>query len=84
MNKISCLVKSAPVLGEHVYREGNKLADCLANKIFFFADTDRISYLNMNDFPREAKTILNMNKVQVPNLRIRKYHHATYNQHGRQ
>lgn len=67
------MIKDVDVVVENIFREGNKVADFIANKVFFFAGTSRIIYSNFLELPREAKTFLNMDKNQVPNLRIKKF-----------
>lgn len=55
---------------EHSLRERNKLEDFMANVVFSFADKDFISYIDFQALPREAEALLNMDKSQIPNLRI--------------
>ncbi|WMV10913.1 hypothetical protein MTR67_004298 [Solanum verrucosum] len=64
----------------HTLREGNKLADFMANIVFSFAGTYFIYYNNFQELPSEAKTILNMDKSQIPNMRIRRIQNGNYAQ----
>ncbi|XP_019234078.1 PREDICTED: uncharacterized protein LOC109214596 [Nicotiana attenuata] len=57
------------VLFQHVLREGSKVADFLANLVFSFAGT--IIFHSFHEFPSEGKTLINMDKAQIPNLRVR-------------
>lgn len=72
------------VVVDHIYREGNKLADYFANLVFYFAGSQSLTYSSVQDIPREARTILNMDRNQVPNLRIRKYQNRDYNNEDEQ
>lgn len=56
---------------KHTFREGNKVADFIANRVFFFASIDRLTYSTFQELPKEAKALVNVDKMQVPNLRIR-------------
>ncbi|XP_060200320.1 uncharacterized protein LOC132628562 [Lycium barbarum] len=57
------------VLILHVYREGNSLAYFLTNLAFYFAGTSRFN--SFVDLPSAGKRIINMDKQQIPNIRIR-------------
>lgn len=53
----------------HIYRERNSLADNLANYVI-----DMEGWLQVSSFtrlPMHAKKILNIEKAQIPNLRIK-------------
>ncbi|WMV51941.1 hypothetical protein MTR67_045326 [Solanum verrucosum] len=52
----------------HTFREGNQLADHLANEAFNHAV--KVQYHNFNQLPCVARKILNMEKSQIPSLRI--------------
>ncbi|WMV51732.1 hypothetical protein MTR67_045117 [Solanum verrucosum] len=52
----------------HTFREGNQLVDHLANEAFNHAV--KVQYHNFNQFPSVARKILNMEKSQIPSLRI--------------
>lgn len=54
---------------KHTYREGNILADYLANMAF--DTTGKFEIYNFSDLPNQARRILNLDKQQVTNLRIR-------------
>lgn len=64
------MMKDVDVVVEHIFREGNKVADFMAKNVFFFLGTGRIIYSIFKEIPREAKTLLKMDKNQVPNLKI--------------
>lgn len=57
------------VIFQHVLREDNAVADYLANIVFFGAGT--ISFQSFNDLPNAGKTLINQDKAQIPNLRVR-------------
>ncbi|WMV55803.1 hypothetical protein MTR67_049188 [Solanum verrucosum] len=85
--KVSMEVRRIHVLKEglevaivHTPREGNKLADFMANIVFSFAGTNYICYNDFQYLPSEAKTILNMDKIQLPILRIRKIQNGNFAQ----
>lgn len=44
ITKILDLMKGREAEGEHTFREGNQMADSLANYVFFFAGTDFITF----------------------------------------
>ena len=54
---------------KHIYREGNKLADFLANMAFDI--NGRFEFHEYSALPEYAKKILKLDKQQVPTLRIR-------------
>ncbi|KAH0669638.1 hypothetical protein KY289_024131 [Solanum tuberosum] len=64
VRKIWRLMEGVPVVVEHVYQEGNKLADFLTNRIFSFADADSRTYANIQELPRDARVILSMDRAQ--------------------
>uniref|UniRef100_M1CNL3 Non-LTR retroelement reverse transcriptase n=1 Tax=Solanum tuberosum TaxID=4113 RepID=M1CNL3_SOLTU len=57
----------------HILREGNALADFLANKVFNFAGTETVQYQNFQSLPSEARKLLNIDKQQLPQLRFSSY-----------
>nr|XP_016504630.1 PREDICTED: uncharacterized protein LOC107822596 [Nicotiana tabacum] len=69
VRKIKEIKESYNVLFQHVYREGNKVADFLANHVFFFAGT--VTFQSFHELPSEGKALINMDKAQIPNLRVR-------------
>ncbi|XP_059315633.1 uncharacterized protein LOC132066321 [Lycium ferocissimum] len=64
------------VIIQHVYREGNTLADFLTNLAFDFAGTQ--SFNSFAELPSAGKKILNLDKHQVPNLKIRNVKNAEH------
>lgn len=69
VRRIKEIKESYNVLFQHVMREGNKVADYLANLVFSFAGT--IIFHSFQELPSEGKALINMDKAQVPNLRVR-------------
>ncbi|XP_060216553.1 uncharacterized protein LOC132644029 [Lycium barbarum] len=53
----------------HVMREGNQLADFLANHIFSFAGT--ICFENFMELPAVAKRLVNIDKMQMPSFKFK-------------
>ncbi|WMV47399.1 hypothetical protein MTR67_040784 [Solanum verrucosum] len=80
VRRIQILKDGLEVAIVHTLREGNKLTDFMANIVFSFAGTNSICYNDFQDLPSEAKTILNMDKSQIPNLRIRKFQNGGFAQ----
>lgn len=56
----------------HTFREGNKLADFLTNLSSNFVGSYQIHFNNFRELPVYAKTILQMDKICIPNLRKKK------------
>lgn len=54
---------------KHTLREGNQLGDFLTNKFVDFAGTNH--YYSFQDLPAGAKKILNSDKQQIANIRLR-------------
>lgn len=53
----------------HIFREGKSVADYLANEVI---ETQLVmQYLSFQDLSTRIRSALNMDKAQVPNLRIR-------------
>lgn len=44
-----------------------------ANIVFSFTGTSHIKYSNIEQVPKEGRTIMQMEKLQISNLRKRKY-----------
>ncbi|MCD7459576.1 hypothetical protein HAX54_041345 [Datura stramonium] len=59
------------VMVQHIYREGNTLADYFANLVVHFVGT--VKYNTNQEVLAEGKKIIIMEKNQIPNLRIRQY-----------
>lgn len=54
---------------QHIFREGNQLADYLANEA---ANEDRtLTYNSFNQLPKQGRQIININKTQIPTIKIR-------------
>ncbi|XP_070034487.1 uncharacterized protein [Nicotiana tomentosiformis] len=69
VRKIKKINSTYNVLFQHVLREGNTVANILANLVFSFAST--ITFHSFHELPIEIKTLINMDKSQIPNLSIR-------------
>ncbi|XP_049359182.1 uncharacterized protein LOC125823854 [Solanum verrucosum] len=82
IRRIQELMKGMEVVIEHTFREGNKVADFLANLVFSFEGTEIISFNTFQDLPKEAKTLLNMDKSQTPNLRIKQFQNENFRIEG--
>ncbi|KAK6788048.1 hypothetical protein RDI58_016573 [Solanum bulbocastanum] len=54
---------------QYIFREGNQLADFLANHA---AEIDRkVEYQSFKELPSTGRKIINTDKQQIPTLRIR-------------
>lgn len=53
----------------HIYREENTLADYMANIAFQLEDIT--TFNSFQQLPSVGRKIVNMEKMQIPNLRIR-------------
>ncbi|XP_019241256.1 PREDICTED: uncharacterized protein LOC109221250 [Nicotiana attenuata] len=69
VRKIKEIKSTFNVLFQHVLREGNTVADFLANLVFSFAGTVTFHYFH--ELPPRGKALINLDKAQMPNLRIR-------------
>ncbi|WMV25454.1 hypothetical protein MTR67_018839 [Solanum verrucosum] len=61
---------------EYVLREGNQLADYFANMGAHFVGTKE--YNNIQEVPLQGRRIINMEKDEVPSLRIHKCQNKGY------
>lgn len=67
---IKALCQHCKVQIQHIFREGNALAaDYLANLAFDMQG--RIVFTPFTEMPAQARRMLNMDKQQIPTLRIR-------------
>ncbi|XP_019237121.1 PREDICTED: uncharacterized protein LOC109217336 [Nicotiana attenuata] len=57
------------VIFQHVLREGNTVADFIANIVFSFAGTTE--FHSFSELPSAGKRLINLDKSQTPNLRVR-------------
>ena len=57
------------VLFHHVLREGNIVIDYLTNLVFCFAGT--IQFHSFSEMPSVGRRLINLDKSQTPNLRVR-------------
>lgn len=69
MENIMSITQSIDIIIEHIFREGNQLADCIANKAI--QQMNMQQYRDFKQLPSMARKILNLDKHQVPSLRIR-------------
>ncbi|XP_070055030.1 uncharacterized protein [Nicotiana tomentosiformis] len=69
VKKIKEIKDNYNVLFKHVFREGNAVADLLANLVFSSAGDS--TFNSFHSLPPEAKTLINMDKSQIPNIRVR-------------
>ncbi|XP_060194894.1 uncharacterized protein LOC132624080 [Lycium barbarum] len=69
VNDIKRMMEDQTVAVEHIHREGNGLADLLTNLVFDFAGT--LQFHSFQELPSQAKRIMNIDKREIPNLRIR-------------
>ncbi|KAK4726527.1 hypothetical protein R3W88_031444 [Solanum pinnatisectum] len=63
---------------KHIYREGNQMADYLAN--LAIGQTEIQKYENFAELPTTGKHIINIDKAQIPTIRIKTkqiQHHAS-------
>ncbi|XP_059295500.1 uncharacterized protein LOC132048832 [Lycium ferocissimum] len=66
---IQMFIQLCSVYMQHIYREGNKIADYLANMAL---DTgSKLEINGFQDLPSTGRTLINMDKNQNPNLRIK-------------
>ncbi|XP_060182163.1 uncharacterized protein LOC132611812 [Lycium barbarum] len=63
------LMEGKTVVIEHIYREGNKLADHLANLAL---DNGDVLFNSFQEMDCQGKRIVSSDKLQLPYLRIRK------------
>lgn len=63
------LMKDATINMEHIYREGTSLSYYLANHAFEVEG--RQLYNTFRELPSQGRKVLNLDKLEVPNLRIK-------------
>ncbi|XP_019246545.1 PREDICTED: uncharacterized protein LOC109226206 [Nicotiana attenuata] len=56
------------VIFQHVFREGNSVADFIANIVFSFASTSE--FHSFSKLPSAGRRLINLDKSQTPNLRV--------------
>lgn len=69
VNSISYLRRSLSARVQHIFREGNTLADYFANLVFDLAGDYQFSHFQ--DIPMEGRRILNLDKSGTPHIRRR-------------
>ncbi|XP_075084856.1 uncharacterized protein LOC142168095 [Nicotiana tabacum] len=57
------------VIFQHMFKEGNSVADFIANMVFSFAGTSE--FHSFSELPSAGRRLINLDKSQSPNLRIR-------------
>lgn len=63
-----CFMKVCSTRVQHIYREGNTLADYLEN--LAMEETCKLEFRSFSDLPKQGKILLNLDKVQSPNIRF--------------
>lgn len=53
----------------HIYREANQLVDCIVN--LAFGQKDKQQYQSFIELPSIARRIMDIDKSQVPSLRVK-------------
>ncbi|KAK4718726.1 hypothetical protein R3W88_017064 [Solanum pinnatisectum] len=61
----------------HIFREANQLADCIANSAV--NTEDKQIFLNFQQLPSKGRKFLNIDKYQVPSVRIKTRKINSYN-----
>lgn len=69
IEEIIALTQGMNVHFADIYREGNQLADALANSAI--NQTQKMQCLEFSQMPSIARRICNMDKAQIPALRIK-------------
>ena len=69
VRKIITLLRDKKMRFSHVYREGNAVADSLAN----YAIDEEISgtFEEFHQLPAQARKLINVDKAQIPSVRVR-------------
>lgn len=69
VRKIITLLRDKKMRFSHVYREGNAVADSLAN----YAIDEEISgtFEEFHQLPAQARKLINVDKAQIPSFRVR-------------
>ncbi|KAK4706221.1 hypothetical protein R3W88_034223 [Solanum pinnatisectum] len=62
-------LKKIEVTIHHIFREGNKLADYMAN--LAIDSNNKQSFNSFQQLPTMGKKIINTEKAQIPSLRVR-------------
>lgn len=73
------VMKDKEVEIKHIYREGNTLADFLTNHIFSFAGTKLIHFNSTQELPSQEIIILQLDKQNLLQLRVRKCQNVRFN-----
>nr|XP_009615502.1 uncharacterized protein LOC104108225 [Nicotiana tomentosiformis] len=69
VKKIKEIKENYNVIFQHVLRKGNTVSDFLANLVFSFAGT--IQFYSFSEMPSAGRRLINFDKSQIPNLRVR-------------
>nr|XP_016451963.1 PREDICTED: 14.7 kDa ribonuclease H-like protein [Nicotiana tabacum] len=69
VKKIKEIKKNYNVIFQHVLREGNTVADFLANLVFSF--TGAIQFHSFSEMPSAGRRLINLDKSKTPNFRVR-------------
>jgi len=79
---IQCIklwMEQAEVEVVHTFREGNRLADYLANHIVHFSCTNVNQFNNIQNLPQLARKIFTTKQRKIPNIRIKKMQNKGFN-----
>nr|XP_016446919.1 PREDICTED: 14.7 kDa ribonuclease H-like protein [Nicotiana tabacum] len=69
VQKIKEIRNRFSMIFQHVFREGNTMADFLANMVFSFAVN--LQFNNFYELPTAGRRLINKDKSQISNLRVR-------------
>lgn len=69
MEEIQAIVESMNIQVRHIYREANQFADYLAN--LAITQEEKVNFTSFNQLPTGAKKIINIDKQQIPTVRLR-------------
>lgn len=69
LKKINQMKENFNVIFQQVLREDNTVVDYLAN--IAFSGVGTITFQSFQEFPNTCKTLINQDKSQIPNLRVR-------------
>ncbi|KAH0712341.1 hypothetical protein KY285_007894 [Solanum tuberosum] len=69
MEDIHNMLGKITVNVRHIFREANQLADCIANSAV--NTEDKQIFLNFQQLPSKGRKLLNIDKYQVPSVRIK-------------
>ncbi|KAK4718231.1 hypothetical protein R3W88_016569 [Solanum pinnatisectum] len=71
IEKIHELMKSLNIQIRHIFREANQLAEFITTTTIDQEQEGKLQYQHFNQLPGKAKGILNIDKQQIPTIRIK-------------